>query len=167
MVHVLLAAVLVGPQILLFLAVTPASWLIDDDNLRSSVIRVITRRFAVLSVIALVGLLATGLFQFYSPEIVPPSIQDDMSGYRWGMIFMVKMTLFLVLIAMIGVHAAVIGRRMRAITERVQAGTAERYELERARRDSLLFSGLMVLVSISILCLGVLLAYPPVADMAL
>jgi hypothetical protein len=39
----------------------PASWLIEDDDLRSTVVRVIARRFAALTVLALVGLLATGL----------------------------------------------------------------------------------------------------------
>ncbi len=163
-VHVLLAAMLVGPQILMFFAVAPASWLIEDDDLRSSVVRVIARRFATLTVFALVGLLVTGLFQFYSDSIVPPSIQEDMNDYRWGGLFMTKMTLFLVLIAMIAFHAAVLARRIARITEDVQSGRAERYELERARRNSLMFSGLMILVSVSILALGVLLSYPPYAD---
>lgn len=163
-VHVLLAAILVGPQILMFYAVAPASWLIDDHALRTSVVRVIARRFATLSVVALVGLLATGLFQFYTPSIVPPSIREEMNAYRWGMVFQLKMTLFLVLIAMIGFHAAVLARRIGRVTDAVAAGRMEMWELERVRRNSLLFSGLMIAVSVAILALGVLLAYPPFAD---
>ncbi len=166
-VHVLLAAILVGPQILMFYAVAPASWLIDDHALRSSVVRVIARRFATLSVVALVGLLATGLFQFYTPSIVPPSIREEMNAYRWGMIFQIKMTLFLVLIAMIGFHGAVLARRIGRVTEAVESGRSEMWELERARRNSLLFSGLMIVVSVGILALGVLLAFPPFADKSL
>ena len=69
--HVFFASILVGPQVLLFLAVVPATWLIEDEGLRRSVTRVVTRRFGVLSGISLVGLLATGLYQFYSDGIVP------------------------------------------------------------------------------------------------
>lgn len=165
-IHVLLAAVLVGPQILMFLAVAPASWLIEDHDLRSSVVRVIARRFAVLSVVALVGLLITGLYQFTSPAIVPPAIRANINGYRWGGLFMLKMTLFVVLIAMIAFHGAVLARRIGRVTEEVKAGRLEHWELERARRNSLLFSGVMILVSIAILALGVLLAYAPYADQA-
>ncbi len=163
-VHVLLAAVLVGPQILMFYAVAPASWLIDDHALRTSVVRVIARRFATLSAVALVGLLVTGLYQFYTPSIVPLSIREDMNDHRWGMVFQLKMTLFLVLIAMVGFHAAVLARRIARVTEAVASGQLEMWELERARRNSLVFSGLMIVVSVAILALGVLLAYPPFAD---
>ncbi len=166
-VHVLLAAVLVGPQILMFFAVAPASWLIEDHALRTSVVRVIARRFATLSIVALVGLLTTGLFQFYTDAIVPPQIQDEMNDFRWGGIFMLKMTLFLVLIAMIAFHAAVLAQRIARVTAAVEAGRADMWDLERARRNSLLFSGLMIVVSVSILALGVLLAYPPFADQSL
>lgn len=162
--HVLFATILVGPQILMFFAVAPASWLIEDDDLRTTIVRVIARRFATLSILALVGLLVTGLVQFYSDSIVPPSIQEDMNGYRWGGLFMLKMTFFVTLIAMIAFHAAVLARRIGRVTEEVKAGRVERWELERARRNSLLFSGLMILVSVAILALGVLLAYPPYAD---
>ncbi|MFN8639621.1 MAG: hypothetical protein U0360_09240 [Dehalococcoidia bacterium] len=162
--HVLFASVLVGPQILMFYAVTPGSWLIEDDDLRVRVVRVVARRFAQLSVIALIGLLATGLFQYFSPSIVPPSIREDINAYRWGGIFMLKMTLFVVLIAMIAFHAIVLARRIGQVTEEVKAGRADRSALEAARRNSLLFSGLMILVSVAILALGVLLAFPPIAD---
>ena len=154
-IHVSLAAILVGPQLLMFLAVTPASWLIGDHELRSQVVRVIARRFAVLSVVALVGLLLTWLYQLYN--VTPDVIREDMTTYRFGIIFMVKMTLFLLLVAMIAFHGAVLARRMAAVTEEVKAGRAEAAALEGARRNSLLFSGVMVLVSFAILALGVLL----------
>ena len=165
-IHVLLASVLVGPQILMFLAVAPASWLIEEDELRQRVVRVIAGRFAALTVIALVGLVATGLFQFYDDAVVPPSIQESMNDYRWGQIFMLKMTLVVVLVGMIAFHGAVLARRIGRVTEEVKAGRLERWELERARRNSLLFSGLMILVSVAILALGVSPAYYPFADVA-
>jgi putative copper export protein len=157
-IHVSLAAILVGPQLLMFLAVTPASWLIGDHELRTQVVRVIARRFAVLSVFALIGLLLTGLYQLYN--VTPDIIREDMTDYRFGVIFMIKMTLFLLLIAMIAFHGAVLARRMARVTEELRAGRAEAADLEGARRNSMLFSGLMVLVSFAILAMGVLLGNP-------
>ena len=154
-IHVSLAAILVGPQLLMFLAVAPASWLIADHELRTQVVRVIARRFAVLSVVALIGLLITGLYQFYN--VTPDFVTDDITAYRFGIVFMIKMTLFVVLIAMIAFHGAVLARRMAAVTEDVKAGRADAATLEGTRRNSLLFSGLMVLVSFALLALGVLL----------
>jgi hypothetical protein len=68
---------------------------------------------------------------------------------------------------MIAFHGAVLARRIGRVTEEVKAGRLERWELERARRNSLLFSGLMIVVSVAILALGVSLAYYPLADVAL
>jgi uncharacterized membrane protein len=166
-IHVVFAAILVGPQVLMFFAVTPASWAIEDDDLRTFVVRVIARRFAVLTVIALVVLLATGLFQFYRDDVVPPAIREDLGGFRFGVIFMAKMTLVVVLVGMIAFHASVLSRRMATVTEGVKSGSLERYELDRARRNSLMFSALMILVSLGLVALGVLLAFAPFADEAL
>src|SRR3979409_1472900 len=91
--HVLFATILVGPQILLFYAVIPSTWLIEDEGLRRSVTAVVTRRFGMLSGISLLGLLITGLYQFYAGDVVPAGVRDHMMDYRWGLIFSAKMTL--------------------------------------------------------------------------
>ena len=155
--HVLFATILVGPQILLFYAVIPSTWLIEDEGLRRSVTAVVTRRFGMLSGISLLGLLITGLYQFYAGDIVPEGVRDEMMDYRWGLIFSAKMTLLLVLVALIAVHGAVFGKRIRAASEAVARGEMEPGLLEAARRASLLFSTLIMLVSIALLCLVVAL----------
>ena len=162
--HVLLVAILVGPQILLFYAVVPSTWLIDDEGLRRSVTAVVTRRFGMLAGVAIVGLVATGLFQFYQDEVVPPTIRDNMMDYRWGIIFSTKMTLFLVLLALIAVHGLVFGRRIAEASEAVTAGTGDRGHLEQMRRNSLVFSTLIIVVSIALVLLGAALANAPFAD---
>ncbi len=156
-IHVLLAATLVGPQLLLFYAVVPSTWLIEDEGLRRAVTRVVTRRFAILSGISLVGLLITGLYQFYSDGIVPEGVREDMMDYRWGLIFSTKMTLFVLLIALTAVHGVVYGRRIQAASEAVERGELDAGVLERARRNSLLFSTVILLVSMVLLVLGVTL----------
>lgn len=163
-IHATLAALLVGPQILLFFAVTPATWLIEDHALRSSVLRVVTGRFAVLFGIALVGLLVTGIYQLTNDSIVPPEIREHMGDYRFGQILAIKIVLVALLVVMVVFHAMVLARRTARATAAVVAGEAETWELERARRNSLMFSGFMILVSLAILGLGVLLSYEPFAD---
>lgn len=162
--HVLFVAMLVGGQALLFFAVVPSTWLIDDERLRRTVTQVVTRRFAMLAGISLVGLLVTGLYQFYTNAIVPPTIRESMMDYRWGLVFSTKMTLFVVLVVLIAVHGAYFGRRIREASEAVEAGTAPATDLERMRVRSLMFSALMVIVSIVLVLLGATLGNPAYSD---
>lgn len=157
--HVLFATILVGPQVLLFYAVIPSTWLIEDEGLRRSVVQVVTRRFGVLSGISLVGLLITGLYQFYSDDIVPPAIRDNMMDYRWGLVFSTKMTALVILVVLIAVHGMVFGKRIRLASEAVQRGEGDPGALEAARRTSMMFSTLILLVSVAVMFLGVTLGY--------
>ena len=59
-----------------------------------------------------------------------------------------------VLIALIAVHGIVFGRRIARISDAVEAREMDAGELEQARRNSFLFSALMVLVSILVLFMG-------------
>ena len=100
--HVAAAAIFVGPQLLLFFAVMPATWMIDDERLRRDVTLVISRRFGKIAVFALLTLLITGLYQFY--YIVPDTVSNDITSYNFGRIFMLKMTLFVVAIGLVIFH---------------------------------------------------------------
>jgi len=152
--HVLFAALLVGGQVLLAFAVIPSTWLIDDEGLRRRVTLVVAHRFTWIVGISLVGLIVTGLAQFYTDIFVPPDIRENMTEYHFGRVFMVKMLFVTILIIMIAVHGAVFGQRIGRISDAVQAGELDRGELEQARRTSLVFSMLMVLVSIVLIFLG-------------
>ena len=155
-VHVIFATILVGPQVLLFFAVTPASWVIEDHDLRAVVVRVIARRFAVMSVISLVVLLVTGLYQLLA--VTPESIRDNMLDYRFGPIIIAKTVLVIVLVQLILVHGFVFARRVARVTEGVKSGELEEWEIDRARTNSLIFSALIMLVSFVVLALGVMLS---------
>ncbi len=152
--HVLFAALLVGGQVLLFFAVLPSTWLIEDEGLRRRVTLVVAHRFTWIVGISLVGLIVTGLAQFYTDIFVPPDIRESMTDYHFGRVFMAKMLFVTILIIMIAVHGAVFGQRIGRISDAVQAGELDRGELEQARRTSLVFSTLMVLVSIALVFLG-------------
>lgn len=152
MLHVLFAALLVGPQVLLALAVVPSTWLIEDEALRRSVTRVVTQRYARIASVAIVGLLVTGLYQYVS--MVPSAIRADLAHYRFGYLFMTKMVMFVLVLALIAVHAGGVARRITRISEAVERGEATPDELEAARRTSFMLSMVMMLLSIAALMLG-------------
>jgi len=156
-IHVIAAALLVGPQLLLFFAVTPATWLIDDERLRRNVTSVVGMRFGMIAMASLVALLVTGLYQFYS--LVPEQITEDMSAYRFGPIFILKMTLFTVLVGLIVFHTFFIGRRVRQLSDAVVSGDGDPAALEGARRTSFVLSFFMVVASVFVLALGVMLGH--------
>lgn len=156
-IHVTAAVAFVGPQLLMFYAVTPASWLIEDEALKRQVVSVIARRFGALAGISLLTLLITGLYQFYT--VVPDEIRAEMMDYRFGTIFVWKMTMFTGVLILVLLHAMIFSRRIRRIGEAVDAGEATPFDLEQARRHSFLFSTLLMLASIVTLWLGVALGH--------
>ncbi len=158
--HVGAAALFIGPQVLLFFAVIPATWLIDDERLRRDVTMVVTRRFTSIAGASLVLLLATGLYQFYS--VTPEAITTDMTNYRFGWLFIVKMTLFVIVLALVALHIR-ISRNIGQLADQVIAGEGDAYALEAARRRSFIMAALMLAVSLAILAFGVMLGRPEFA----
>jgi uncharacterized membrane protein len=152
--HVSAAVLFIGPQVILFFAVVPATWLIEDERLRRDVTMVVTQRFAKLTAVALVVLLVTGLYQFYT--VTPDVVSDDMTSYRFGWLFITKMTLFTVVLVLVALHI-VVGKSVGRLTGAVIAGEGEAFELDSARRRSFMLSALMMLVSFLILAFGVML----------
>ena len=160
-IHVLAATVLVGPQVLLFIAVIPSTKLIPDEALRRQVTKLVTMRFGIISAVALLALLVTGLYQFYN--VTPDAITADINAFRYGHIFITKMTLFVVLIGLLVAHGAIIGPRIGRAADAVAAGEGGPeavIALERQRRRSMWISGALLLVSLAVLFLGVTLGNP-------
>lgn len=154
-IHVLSASVLLGGQVLLFFAVTPSTWLIDDERLRRSVTRVVVRRFGKMTAVALGLLVLTGIYQFVA--IVPEPVQRNMGDYRFGPAFIAKMALLLLFVALVAVHGIYFGRRIGRASDAVAEGGSDETvrRLEDLRRTSLVFSLLMVLVTAGVVALGV------------
>ncbi len=152
--HVFAATLIVGPQILLFFAVVPATWIIEDEQLKRAVTRVVTQRYGMMAGLALVISLVTGLYQFYN--VTPDSVTEDMTSFRFGWIFITKMTLFTVFVGLVAFHA-VIGRRIGRLADAVVAGEGDERALDNQRRTSFMLSALMMFIAIAILVFGVLL----------
>ncbi len=162
--HVTAAAALVGPQLLLFGAVIPATRQLPEAQ-RGAVTRMVTQRFGMLAAGALLVLLATGLYQFY--EVVPQHVQDEMTEFRFGTIFITKMTLLVLLLGLIAAHAAWLGPRIQRALDAAGgaggsaagAGGGKPEALRALRRRSLWISGAMVAASLAVLALGVTLGH--------
>ncbi len=156
-IHVTAAAILFGPQVLLFLAVTPATWLIDDEALRRAVTRVVTARYGMIAGIAIVLLVVTGIYQYMS--MVPADIRGNLSSYRFGTIFMLKMALFAAFLALLFYHVFFVARRIVALSEAVvaQGRDDDVAALDAARRTSFLISFFMLMTVLAVVVLGVML----------
>lgn len=169
-IHVTAAAVLIGPQVLMFLAVVPATWLIEDDEqLKRALLRVVARRYGMLAGVSIVVLLITGLYQYFT--IVPEHIRAAPNDYVFGAIFSLKMILFTLLIILIYIHTYRFSRSIGTLSDQVIAlqadpspmrreeGRALADELERARQRSFSFSVLILGVSLLTLWFGVALGH--------
>ena len=169
--HVTAAVVFVGPQVLMLFAVVPASWLIDDEEMRRRVVGVVARRFGMIAAGSLVLLLITGLYQYVA--VVPPAIFDApgrADGPSFNAIFFVKMMLVATLVALIFVHTFRYSRRIGALSDEVIAlerdpsparreeGRRRAAELERQRWRSFTFSAGILVMSLITLWFGVALS---------
>lgn len=159
--HVSAAAILVGPQVLMFYAVIPSTWLVDDERLKRDILRVVASRFGMLAGISIVVLLVTGLYQYFT--LAPAEIRENLMDYRYGMIFTWKMLSFSILVVLVLVHAFVFSRRINRLSDAVIEGTGDEHDLYQARMRSLLFSLLIIAVSFITLWLGVALAHHPLS----
>lgn len=141
--HIVAATVWVGPQVFLFLAAVPAVRTIEDMQIRTQVMRTLTRRFGYLAGAALVVLVITGIGNMYEHEVDI----DVLFDYNWGVIFQVKMTLLIATVILTGVHAFVVGPRLLAMQESV----TEEAQLASTRRLSIIISAANLLIALGIL----------------
>ena len=169
-IHVTAAAILIGPQVLMFLAVVPATWLIEDDErLKRAILRVVAQRFGMLATASIVLLVVTGVYQYFT--VVPEHIRAAPNDYVFGTIFSLKMMTLTILIILIYLHTYRYSSRIGALSDQVIAlqddpfaksadeARALRDELERARQKSFGFSVFILVASLVTLWLGVAMGH--------
>jgi|TARA_B110000263_G_scaffold38493_1_gene30048 uncharacterized membrane protein len=150
--HVSAAAVLFGPQVLMFFALTPATWFIDDEELKGNVVSTVARRFGIMSAASILVLMATGVYQM---QVFAPS---NLVETRWGSILVVKMIAFVVLMILLMIHTMYFSKKIRILSDEVINGDEDKVgDLDYLRRQSWLFSFLMLLVTTATLWLGIAL----------
>jgi uncharacterized membrane protein len=148
--HVLAATVLVGPQIFLFVAAVPAIRSVEDARQRAQAMRVLTTRFGYLAWAAIVVLIITGIGNLYEVTPVDP---DQISEINYGKIFSAKMTLFVIVVALMAAHSFVLGPRLM----RMQEEGAPEEQIASARRVSMIVSGVNLLLTLAILLCAAML----------
>lgn len=150
--HVSAAALLFGPQVLMFFALTPATWFIDDEELKGNVVSTVARRFGIMSAASILVLMATGIYQM---QVFAPS---NLVETRWGSILVVKMIVFVVLMILLMIHTMYFSKKIRILSDEVINGDEDKVgDLDYLRRQSWLFSFLMLLVTTATLWLGIAL----------
>jgi len=150
--HVSAAALLFGPQVLMFFALTPATWFIDDEQLKRNVVSTVARRFGIMSAASILVLVITGIYQI---QVFAPS---DLIETTWGSILVVKMIAFGVLMILLMIHTTYFSKKIRMLSDEVINGDEDKVgDLDYLRRQSWLFSFLMLLVTTGTLWLGIAL----------
>jgi len=148
--HLLAAATWVGSQVFMFVAVVPALRTLDDAARRRAVL-VLNRRFAWLGWGALAILVLTGIDNVIQRQDDYDIVFDYDFRYAW--IFVVKLVLVAVVIALTAIHSYVVGPRLLSLQE----SHASADELSRARRQSIQLSVLNLAAGVAILFLVALL----------
>ena len=149
-IHIVAATIWVGPQVFMFVAAVPAVRTIEDMQVRTKVMRVITTRFNYLAWGALTVLVITGIANLYENDL---SV-DQLFDLNYGRIFEVKMTLVIAAVILTALHSFVLGPRVL----KMQESATDPAELAPVRRWSIIVSGANGLIALAIVFCGALLS---------
>jgi uncharacterized membrane protein len=160
--HVSFAAVWIGGQVLTAQAVIPSIRKIDEDLVRLATIERFTRKFNHIAWGSVVVIIITGGILMGTRIDDANAIAGGGSIYdlRWGFIFAAKMSIFLLMLGVVGLHTFVLGPRLidlnrRALNDHTAANSSAIISI---RRKSIATSGIGLLLSLLVLCAGVFLA---------
>lgn len=149
--HILAAAIFIGPQVFLAAIAVPALRGIEDAQIRQRTTRAVTRGFGWLGGGALLVLLATGIWNYYVAE--DQGLIDSDQAPRYFIALQIKLTLVTVVLVLTILHGAVFGRRL----QRLQEEGASEADLASARRWSMLASIATLAASVAILFFAALM----------
>jgi uncharacterized membrane protein len=158
--HVLGIALFVGPQFFLAFAWVPASRQIADLKTRATTMRTMTRRFGYIGGIGLLLIIIAGTYlimtwrDFYS-------YPDDASftDIRYGVIFIIKMSVLIVMLILVGLHMFWAGPKQLALMEAQARGEAVAdAEVRRMRKISMALSISGLVLTLAIMVMGVSLS---------
>lgn len=157
--HILGVALFVGPQFFLAMAWVPASRRIADLPTRVAAMRVITRRFGYIGGIGLLLIFIAGFYLIGSWRDYYGIPGDaEFTGLRYGVIFIIKMTVLLVMLAVVGLHTFVVGPRQLEMLEAQSRGenvTDADLRAIRMRSMALSISGLVL--ALVLMVMGVMM----------
>ncbi len=149
-IHIVAATIWVGPQVFMMVAAVPAVRTIEDMQVRTKVMRVITTRFNYLAWGALTVLVITGVANLYEHDLDV----DQLFDLNFGVIFQVKMTLVIAAVILTALHSFVVGPRVLDMQE----SATDPSELAPVRRWSIIVSSANGLIALAIVFCGALLS---------
>ena len=157
--HILGIALFVGPQFFLALAVVPATRQIADLKSRVNTIRIVTRRFAYVGGAGLILIVAAGSYliadwrDYYG-------VPDDtgFTDLRFGVVFIVKMSLFVVMLAIVAAHMFFLGpRQIETMEAQANGERITDDEVRSARVQSVVASVLGLAIALILMVMGAML----------
>ncbi len=151
--HLVFAALWVGPQAFLFVAVVPGLRRVTDPAVRAQALRVVVYRYAWLSLAAGAVLIGTGTENILHANDTNFAAGPGMMEYRYGVILVTKLAMVAVAMALTAYHSLVIGPRQLRLLEE---GGDER-ELARWRAQSVAISAVNLALALGILLTAAML----------
>ena len=138
--HVVGVAVWLGGQIITAACVVPALRAVGNRTLWLDVLEGFTKRFGRVGIVVMVIIVVSG------GAMVDPRLDQaenfgpDIYDARWGYIFVIKMALWAVMIALIGLHQFVFGPRQLELARKTAEVDGDTPELQRVRRITIALS---------------------------
>ena len=155
--HVLGIALFVGPQFFLAFAWVPASRQIQDLPTRVAAMRTITTRFGWIGGIGLFLILIGGTYLIMTwrdYHNVPEGVA--FFDYIYGVVFVVKMIILVVMIVIVGLHMFVVGpSQVDAMEEKARGEDVPDIRLRRIRITSMALSITGLILTLVIMGMGV------------
>jgi len=157
--HILGVALLVGPQFFLALAWIPASRQITDLPTRVKAMRTVTTRFGWIGGAGIVIIVVAGTYLIADWRDYYAIPEDaEFTSLRFGVLFIVKMTLFVVLLAALALHMFYLGPRQLEKLEDQAAGlNVSEAELKQIRMRSMAVSITGLVLALVIMVMGAML----------
>ena len=155
--HVLGIALFVGPQFFLAFAWVPASRQIQDLPTRVAAMRTITTRFGWIGGIGLLLILIGGAYLIMTWRDYP-NIPEGVAffDYIYGVVFVVKMIVLVVMIVLVGLHMFVVGPSQVDAMERVAQGEdVPDRDIRRLRITSMSLSITGLILTLVVMGMGV------------
>ena len=157
--HILGVALLVGPQFFLALAWVPASRKISNLPERIQAMRIVTRRFGYIGGTGIVMLVVAGTYLIADwRDYYAVSEDDAFTSLRFGVIFIVKMVLFVVMLAVVALHMFYLGpRQLEALEAQANGERITEAELRSTKIQSMAVSITGLVLALVIMVMGVML----------
>ncbi len=110
--HLIFIAVWVGSQVLVAAAVVPSIRRVEQGEARIAALETFTSRFNAVAWVSMVVIVITGGIMIGERlDQVRAIFGESIFDSRWGIIFVIKMTLWALMVAAVGAHAFLVGPR--------------------------------------------------------